>query len=141
MERKRYSGVIVKYKDKVLLCKRNKSGSFPGMWSIPAGHIEPNEESKSAAKREFYEETSVDIDNEVLDFIGILPRFTRDGRKCKGLMYVYLLKTDDIIEPNFEDAIDGDEHSDWGYFSKPQLKKLNIGKHLEHLLNLFLRIK
>lgn len=138
MERKRYSGVFVKHKDKVLLCKRNKNGSFPGMWSIPAGHIEDNEESIDAAKREFFEETSVDIDNRQIRFIGIIPRFTRDGKKCKGLMYVYLLDTDKIIEPDFDMAIDGEEHTDWGYFTKNEIKNLNIGKHLFHLLNLFL---
>lgn len=138
MEKKRYAGVLVKYKDKVLLCKRNKEGSFPGMWSIPAGKIEDGEKSIDAAKREFFEETSVDIDNSQIKFIGVLPRFTRDGTKSKGMMYVYFLDSDEIVEPDFESAIDGEEHSEWNYFTKNQIKNLNIGKHLEHLLNLFL---
>lgn len=138
MELKRYAGVIVKHNDKVLLCKRNKDGSFPGMWSIPAGHIENGEESIDAAKREFFEETAVDIDDRVIKFVGVLPRFTRDGKKYKGLMYVYLLDTNEIIEPDFDIAIDGDEHTDWGYFDKNDVKSLNVGKHLSHLLNLFL---
>lgn len=137
METKRYVGVIVKCNDEVLLCKRNHNGSFPGMWSIPAGHIEDGEESIDAAKREFFEETSVDIDNKILRFVGILPRHTRDGRKFKGLMYVYILDTDDIIEPDFELAVDGDEHTDWGYFTKKEFNTLQIGKQLTQLLNLF----
>lgn len=137
MEIKRYSGVIVKHKDKVLLCKRNKDGSFPGMWSIPAGHIEDGEESIDAAKREFFEETSIDIDDRQLKFVGVLPRYTRDGRKYKGVMYVYMMETNEIIEPDFESAIDGDEHTDWGYFTKKQFNNLHIGKNLTDLLNLF----
>ena len=43
MELKKYVGVLVKNGDKCLLCKRNAEGSFPGMWSLPAGKIEKNE--------------------------------------------------------------------------------------------------
>ena len=39
MDTKRYVGVVVKCNNKVLLCKRNNQGSFPGMWSIPAGKL------------------------------------------------------------------------------------------------------
>ena len=53
MEKKRYVGVMVKCKDKILLCKRNNEGSFPGMWSIPGGKLEENETTQEGAKREF----------------------------------------------------------------------------------------
>jgi hypothetical protein len=33
----------------------------------------------------------------------------------KGIMYVYLLKVDKEIEPDLENAIDGEEHTEWGY--------------------------
>ena len=39
-EVKRYSGVIVKCGDEVLLCKRNAKDSLPGQWSIPGGNLE-----------------------------------------------------------------------------------------------------
>ena len=42
-EVKRYSGVIVKCGDEVLLCKRNAAGSLPGQWSIPGGNLEKDE--------------------------------------------------------------------------------------------------
>jgi predicted NUDIX family NTP pyrophosphohydrolase len=53
MFKKRYAGVLVKCNDKVLLCKRNNHGSFPGMWSIPCGRMEEGEEPMEASKREF----------------------------------------------------------------------------------------
>ena len=51
MLKRRYAGVVVKCKDKVLLAKRNNLGSFPGMWSIFGGKVEENEDTKDAAKR------------------------------------------------------------------------------------------
>ena len=69
MNTKRYAGVVVKCRDKVLLCKRNNHGSFPVMWSIPAGKIEEDETTQEGAKREFFEETAIDIDSNDLKFI------------------------------------------------------------------------
>ena len=37
---KRYSGVVVRCGDEVLLCKRNNNKELPGVWSIPAGKID-----------------------------------------------------------------------------------------------------
>lgn len=138
MDAKRYVGVLVKCNDKVLLCKRNNQGSFPGMWSIPAGKMEENESTKEGAKREFFEETAINIDGVPLRFIGLVPRHTRDGKKVKGLMYVYLLETDEELNPDFEKAIDGEEHTDYGYFTKEQLEQNKIGTYLYRLLEIIL---
>ena len=138
MDKKRYVGVVVKSGDKVLWCKRNTSGSFPGMWSIPAGKLENDESTLEGAKREFFEETAINIEDEKLDFVGMVPRMTRDGRKVKGLMYTYLLEKDSPIEPDFENAIDGDEHSDWDYFTLPQIEKQKTGTYLYKLLDTIL---
>ena len=58
-ETKRYGGILVKFKDEVLLCKRNKFGSNLGSWSIPAGKLNKNELPFLGAKREFFEETNI----------------------------------------------------------------------------------
>jgi 8-oxo-dGTP pyrophosphatase MutT (NUDIX family) len=48
--------------DNVLLHKRSDTKKkFPGFWSLPGGHIEPNEEPLSAAIREVYEETGITL--------------------------------------------------------------------------------
>jgi len=139
MDKKRYTGVMVKCGDKVLLCKRNNLGSFPGMWSIPGGKLEDNETSKEGAKREFFEETAVDINDRDLTFIGMIPRHTRDGKKIKGLMYVYLLETDTEIEPDFQNAIDGEEHTDWNYFTVDQIQAEKSGDYLHKLAEIVLK--
>ena len=139
MEKKRYVGVMVKCKDKILLCKRNNQGSFPGMWSIPGGKLEENETTQEGAKREFFEETAVDISDMDLQFVGLIPRHTRDGKKVKGLMYVYLLVVDTEIEPDLESAIDGEEHTDWDYFPLSGIKPETSGEYMHKLAEIVLK--
>ena len=139
MEKKRYVGVMVKCKDKILLCKRNNQGSFPGMWSIPGGKLEENETTQEGAKREFLEETAVDISDMDLQFIGLIPRHTRDGKRIKGLMYVYLLVVENEIEPDLEKAIDGEEHTDWDYFPLSGIKPETSGEYMHKLAEIVLK--
>lgn len=139
MDKKRYTGVMVKCGNKILLCKRNNLGSFPGMWSIPGGKLEDNETSQEGARREFFEETAVDISDHDLQFIGLIPRHTRDGKKVKGLMYVYLLNTDKPIEPDFVKAKDGEEHTDWDYFSIDRITPEESGEYMHKLAEIVLQ--
>jgi ADP-ribose pyrophosphatase YjhB (NUDIX family) len=134
MEKKRYVGVVVKLKNKVLLCKRNSQGSFPGMWSIPGGKLEENETTQEGARREFFEETNININNIELTFVGLIPRHTRDGNKIKGLMYVYLLEVEFPIYPDLLNAIDGEEHTECGYFSIEEISEEKSGEYLHKLL-------
>lgn len=139
MQLKRYAGVIVRCNNKVLLCKRNNQGSFPGMWSIPGGKVEPNEEIQDGARREFYEETDVKIDDKTLNFVGVIPRHTRDGKKVKGMMYVYCLDTDQEIYPDLENAVDGEEHTECGYFEKDEVKPEYAGESITLLVQNLLK--
>jgi ADP-ribose pyrophosphatase YjhB (NUDIX family) len=52
-------GVFVK-NGKILLLKRNVE-PFKGCWHVVGGHVEENESLKAAVKREFKEETALDI--------------------------------------------------------------------------------
>jgi len=139
MESKRYAGVLVKCGDEVLLCKRNNLGSFPGMWSIPGGKMEEGENSQDSAKREFVEETAVDISDRNIKFIGLLPRHTRDGKKVKGMMYVYQLDTDQPIEPDFSVAKDGEEHTEWKYFKLDEIDFGQCGEYMYKLIEIVLQ--
>ena len=133
-EYKRYVGVLVKVGDKCLLCKRNKKGSFPGMWSVPAGKIEDSEGTRSAAVREFKEETDLDINPDLLKFNGILPRQTRDGKHFKGLMFLYTYSTDEVLTPDLENAKDGEEHTECRYFTKDGLENIETGEKMKKML-------
>ena len=54
--------VILLKDDKLLLVKR--IGSYEGMWCIPCGHVEWGEDIRMAAKREFKEETGLEVEIE-----------------------------------------------------------------------------
>ena len=112
---KRYSGILVKHNDKVLLCKRNNEGSLPGVWSIPAGKINEGESTYNGALREFYEETNIKPDSKI-KLVGFINRTNREGKKNKGLMYVFLMEVNEKINPDLENAKDGEEHTECGYF-------------------------
>ena len=138
MQTKRYSGVLVKCKDKVLLCKRNHSGSFPGMWSIPAGKVEKLEDYSEAAKREFYEETNINIEEQNIKLISVMPRYTRDGKNVKGMMCVFLLEVKKEIYPDLENATDGFEHTECSYFKLEEISEEMCGKQLYRVIkNIF----
>ena len=146
---KKYSGVIVKCGDEVLLCRRNHNNGL-GEWSIPSGKLDKKvtndgtekiikfEDYISGAKREFFEETNVNIDNENLSFVSITERRTRDGKEIKGFLYMYLLETENRIFPDFINAKDGEEHDNFGYFSVNNLP-LNISPQLENVVKLILK--
>ena len=51
--------VILIEKNELLLVKR--TGSFADQWCIPCGHVEWDEDIRVAARREFKEETGLDI--------------------------------------------------------------------------------
>ena len=133
---KRYSGVIVKCGDEVLLCKRNAKKSLPGQWSIPCGHLEKGEHPMIGVKREFEEETNYTLDND-LKLVGFVKRYNRDGSEVRGLMYVFMMETDEKINPDLENAKDGEEHTECGYFD---LENLPFDKKDDQLGKLITRI-
>ena len=52
--------VILLRNNELLLIKRN--GSYNGMWCIPCGHVEYDEDVRDAAAREIKEETGLEVD-------------------------------------------------------------------------------
>ena len=55
-----------------------------GSWNIPKGHVEENENLLDAAKREFYEETSLDLNNAVYTYLG------DTSTKSKKKVHIYV---------------------------------------------------
>ena len=52
--------VIVLHQGELLLIKRR--GSYDGMWCIPCGHVEWDEDIRLCARRELKEETGLDVE-------------------------------------------------------------------------------
>jgi ADP-ribose pyrophosphatase YjhB (NUDIX family) len=131
---KKSAGVIVKWDNKCLLCKRSNVETYSGEWSIPGGKVEPDEDIIDAAHREFYEETDKKLTGD-LKFLGVMGRMNRKGTKQSSIMYVFTTNVDEPIHPDLENAEYGEEHSECGYFSIDDLPE-PIGENLmEYLKN------
>ncbi|MBI9075782.1 MAG: NUDIX hydrolase [Desulfatibacillum sp.] len=52
--------VIILDRGRILLVKRR--GSYEGMWCIPCGHLEWDEDVREGARREMLEETGLDVE-------------------------------------------------------------------------------
>lgn len=53
---------IVLQDGKILLGRRAQSATYPGLWCIPCGYVEYDEDVQDAIKREFREETGLAIE-------------------------------------------------------------------------------
>ena len=90
---------------------------------MPGGSLEEGENPVDGAMREFYEETHQHIEFQ-LNLCGMIERYTRDGKRIKGLMYVFCMDSPEEIHPDLENAMDGDEHTDYGYFGVEPMRIL-----------------
>lgn len=137
MKQKRYAGILVRCNKRVLLCKRNNKGTLPGEWSLPGGSLEEGENPAEGAIREFYEETHQKVQYPI-NLCGMIERHTRDGKKVKGMMYVFCMDSPEEIIPDLENALDGDEHVDFGYFSLDNLPN-PLGDRLKNIIETILK--
>lgn len=116
----RYGGVIVKHKDEVLLCKRGPKESLPNQWSIPCGHLEKDEDPKEGALREFVEETDIKLPKDI-SLVGLLNMYRKDMKRKKGVMFVFTHDSNKKLIPDLDNAKDGFEHTECGYFNRKNL--------------------
>ncbi len=123
------AGVIVRNDNRVLMCQRSMESTLPGIWSIPSGHIEKNENSKFAAVREFFEETNIRLSPEVLQFVSVVPIENNPDKP----FYIYLYDTDDELMPDLEGAKDGHEHTRCRYVRKGNIPTTTSS--MENILN------
>lgn len=121
----KYAGVIVRFENKCLLCKRAPHNDFlPNIWSIPSGHVEEGESDVEAAAREFQEETNHTAKK--LRYISKMGSASGNGDVA-----LFLMDVKEPIYPDLENSKDGHEHTECDYFTKknipnttPELKKV-----------------
>ena len=121
------AGILLKYKNQCLLCKRSQGGSLPGVWSVPGGHLEKGESIEEGAIREFREETGIQI-IDYLDYVATL----NGGSRMK--FYLFMYEINKRIIPDLDEAIDGDEHDECKLFTKKTLPN-NVERQLFSLIN------
>ena len=102
--------------DREILLIKRKHEPYEGMWALPGGFVDENEDLIDAAMRELKEETG--IDNVALEQIGA---FGKPGRDPRGhtVDVAYLAQINSIVEVNA-----GDDAADAKWFLVDNLPKL-----------------
>lgn len=136
-ELKKIAGIVVKHRNKLLLCKRSKNESLPLEWSIPSGHMEEGELPIDAAIREFKEETNLSVNKDDLNLVGILSGYIKNKTEKTKIIFVYGYDSDEKIIPDLKKAKDGKEHSECKYFSKNSLPDSEKTKNMMEILKNF----
>lgn len=128
---KEYAGVIVRAKDKCLLCKRSPEQEFlPNIWSVPSGHVEDYETPIEGAVREFYEETA--LTPSMLKPVSVI--YNNDDSR----VHLFLMDVNTPIMPDLNKSIDGHEHTECKYFNGKQLKNLKTTENLKKVLEVLM---
>ncbi|ASJ55130.1 NUDIX hydrolase [Brevibacillus formosus] len=117
----------------VLLLRRYNTGYEDGNYSVPAGHLDGNEEVKTAAIREAKEECGIDIDPASLEMVGVMHRRSNDERidffvaatkwhgeiinaepnKCDELVWVDMDKLPPNVIPYVRQALSNFRRKQW----------------------------
>ena len=116
-------GVYVK-NGKILLVKRNVE-PFKNYWHLVGGHVEENESIKHALKREFKEETGLNIEvGAIIDF-----RTEKTSDRTKIILVLKVTYATGKIKINRE-------NSEYAWFSKNPQKSINdYTKYLDNTRN------
>ena len=89
----------------------------PGKWSIFGGHIEPGEDPAAAALREAYEELTISLQPDKLEFLGEYPYKNR-------LFYIYRYLVDAEL-----DHAQLREGQAWRWCTRDEIASLEIEGH------------
>ena len=127
---------ICEYNNRILLLKlRSISAHDAGKWEIPGGKVKKNEFFDDALKREYLEETGLEIEIDSL-YNAIQKDYTacKTGESIKSIQLIMKVsvKTDEIVI--------SDEHSMYGWFTKEEIKNMIENNELTPpAINAFLR--
>ena len=116
-------GILQDHRGRFLLLKRARASKHqPGFWEFAGGKVDPGEDFASALLREFKEETGLTVS---LDSVFSSGEWEREDYRIAYLfMKVSLLSGDVSISR---------EHDEFRWFSKEELKKLNVSPQLKPL--------
>ena len=117
---------ICEYNGKILLLKlRSISAHDPGKWEIPGGKVKKNEFFDDALRREYLEETGLEIEIDSL-YNAIQKNYTacKTGESIKSIQLIMKVsvKTDEVVI--------SDEHAMYGWFTKEEIEDMIASNEL-----------
>lgn len=122
-------GALVQREDgKVLLCNSHK---WPGLYTVPGGHVELGETCEEALVREIKEEVGLDI--KVVDLISIQQVIypTEFYRRAHFIFFDYLC----TMHGSQSVKVDANEIQQTIWTTPKEALSLNIDRYLRHFLN------
>lgn len=111
---------ICEYDGKILLLKvRSKSGHDAGKWEIPGGKVKRKEFFDEALKREFLEETGLEINIESLYNV-----IQNDYTACKTNERIKSIQLIMKVTSTSDKVQISPEHDDYKWFTEEEVKEL-----------------
>jgi 8-oxo-dGTP diphosphatase len=119
--------IIIKQDNLVLVLKRAKGDHFPGLYELPGGGLEMNEDIFSGAKRELYEETGLSVKEFIskpksFDFLA-----ASDHKKCRGYVFNIIPKEKDVV-------LNPCEHCKYKWVTIGELDNLNMLSNIREII-------
>lgn len=99
----------------ILFLRRANTGYADGQWSVPAGHVEPNETLAAACCREVSEEIGIELDTNDVTCVLIQHKHDLDGEERIDIFFSAPLlhgQSPEIREPHSCDALHWADLSD-----------------------------
>lgn len=111
---------ICEYNGKILLLKiRFRSTHDAGLWEFPGGKVKKGEFFDDALKREFKEETGLDINIDSLYNV-----IQRDYTACKTNQNIKSIQLIMNVSCDCDDVVISKEHDDYGWFTKEEVMNM-----------------
>lgn len=108
---------ICEFNDKILLLKiRPHSAHDAGRWEIPGGKVKKCEYFDEALKREYLEETGLEI-----DVVSLLNVVRKDYTACKTQEEVKSIQLIMKVACESDEVTISQEHDDYGWFSLEEI--------------------
>ena len=111
---------ICEFNGKILLLKiRSRSAHDAGRWEIPGGKVKKCEFFDDALKREYIEETGLEIDVDSLYNV-----VRKDYTACKTNEDIKSIQLIMKVTCQSDDVVISEEHDDYGWFSLDEIEEM-----------------
>lgn len=111
---------ICEFHDKILLLKiRSHSAHDAGKWEIPGGKVKKCEFFDEALKREYLEETGLEI-----DIVSLYNVVRNDYTACKTSEDVKSIQLIMKVTCNSDEVVISEEHAEYGWFSLDEVNEM-----------------